>query len=271
MFGLMEAVRTDVLPLGEHLLPCRVYHGACNDRSLPLVLYLRGMGLCDRPRILANSVAATLVSAGAIVVEPDFGECEEVTFPQAFEQLFDLLSWLGSHRARIAGRKSPLIVAGEETGGSLAAGLALKARDQNSGMLGGQVLISPMLDASMATASFRSAAASQRDQWSEWWYRYLGGRYHPYGAPSLCSRMARLAPAAVLTAQDDPLRDESVEYARRLEAAGVAVHQYVFPAGTSWTTIYGAQSRERPAWQAGVRDALGNFFNEIGPRSIPRP
>ncbi|QND46007.1 alpha/beta hydrolase (plasmid) [Rhizobium lusitanum] len=218
-----------------------------------------------------SSVAATLVSAGATVVEPDFGGSEGIVFPQAFEQMFDLMCWLNSHRARVAGRKSPLIMAGEETGGGLAAGLALKARDQNSGMLDGQILISPLLDPSMATASFRGAEALQRDHWSEWWFRYLGGRYHPYGAPSLCSRMARLAPAAVLTAQDDPLRDEGVEYARRLETAGVAVHQHVFPAGTGWATICGAQSCERPAWQTSVRDALGNFFNEIAPRSIPRP
>lgn len=255
----------------EHLLPCRVHRGACIDSSLPLVLYLRGTGVCDPVRLSVNSVIATLVSAGATVVEPDFGGGEGIIFPQAFEQMFDLLSWLSSRRARVAGRKSPLIVAGVEAGGSLAAGLALKARDQNSDMLDGQVLISPLLDPLMATASFRRAGASQRDQWSEWWYRYLGGHYHPYAAPSLCSRMARAAPAAVLTAQDDPLRDETVEYAARLENAGVAVRRHVFPAGAGWTEIYGAQSCETPTWQAGVRDALGEFLDEIGSRAIPRP
>ncbi|MQB35178.1 alpha/beta hydrolase [Agrobacterium rhizogenes] len=267
----MAVVRTDALLLEEHLLPCRIHRGTCSNRWSPLIIYLRGTGLCDPEKILVNSVAATLVSAGATVVEPDFGGSEGIVFPQAFEQMFDLMCWLSSHRARIAGRKSPLIMAGEETGGALAAGLALKARDQNTDMLDGQILISPLLDPAMATASFRRASASQRERWSEWWYRYLGGRYHPYGAPSLCSRMARLAPAAVLTAQDDPLRDESVEYAGRLEKAGVAVRQHVFPAGTGWTTIHGAQSCERPAWQAVVRDTLGEFFNEIAPPSIPRP
>ncbi len=99
----------------------------------------------------------------------------------------------------------------------------------------------------MGTSSIRKAdGIGMRQRWTEGWSHYLsGGGCHPYAASCLCSRIAGVAPALVLTAEDDPLRDETLGYADRLKQAGVAVRRNVLPAGTGWPSLYGGKSERR--------------------------
>jgi acetyl esterase/lipase len=135
------------------------------------------------------------------------------------------------------------------------------------GKLDGQILISPLLDPFMGTKSFRKAEeAGMRERWTEGWNHYLGflgGVCHPYAAPCYCSRLAGVAPALVLTAEDDPLRDEGIGYGDRLKSAGVSVLQQVFPAGTGWPTIYGGRSDDTPRWPEKIRQSFSGFVQDI--------
>jgi acetyl esterase/lipase len=70
----------------------------------------------------------------------------------------------------------------------------------------------------------------------------------------------------LLTAEDDPLRDESMEYGGLLKKAGVSVNQQVLPAGTGWPTIYGGQSGDQPIWQEEIRQSFKGFVQEIRAR-----
>jgi acetyl esterase/lipase len=67
----------------------------------------------------------------------------------------------------------------------------------------------------------------------------------------------------VLTAEDDPLRDESMEYGSRLKAAGVRVRQQVLPAGTGWPTLYGGQSKDRASWQQDICCCFKSFVEDV--------
>lgn len=90
-----------------------------------------------------------------------------------------------------------------------------------------------------------------RQRWADGWSHYLsGGVCHPYAAPCLCSRLAGVAPALVMSAEDDPLRDEALGYADCLRAAGVKVRQHVLPAGAGWPEIYGGSEGETPGWSS---------------------
>jgi acetyl esterase/lipase len=134
-------------------------------------------------------------------------------------------------------------------------------------VLDGQVLISPLLDPFMGSKSFQCGGdSSMRERWSEGWNRYLGflgGVCHPYAAPRFCSRLGGLAPSLVITAEDDPLRDESLDYAGLLRKAGVSVQQHILPAGMGWTNIYGGQSDEEPIWQDKICQNFKDFVQEI--------
>ena len=171
----------------------------------------------------------------------------------------------------MVGEKSPLLVAGEEAGGNLAAALALMARDQQSPQLAGQILISPMLDPCLATRSIREAEAGAVGcKWADGWHQYLCSpdkAAHPYAAPLGSTRLAGLPPALVLTADDDPMRDESLSYARRLGDFGITVQQHVLRGPTGWPDALFESAHGDP-WAKAVREHFVEFFESLAAHSL---
>lgn len=145
------------------------------------------------------------------------------------------------------------------------------ARDRLGPPLAGQVLLSPMLDAGMATCSFRDAEAGPIGcKWADGWQAYLGTpdkAAHPYASPSCSSRLHGLPPALVMTGQDDPMRDEGLSYARRLQQAGVVTQTHTLDA-SGWPDALAGPSA---AWAARVRDAFAEFFAAVTPNLVPAP
>jgi acetyl esterase len=224
-------------------MPMRFYEPPVKGKAPPLVLYFGGGAFQqDEPAAKEAPIARALAENGAVVVEADYGGISENRFPDVLECSLAALRCLSSRRKQWGGAKSPLLIMGQEAGGNVAAGLALKARDQMPGQLNGQVLLSPMIDPSMSSVSIRGAdKIGMRERWSDGWMHYLRGfcgSSHPYAAPCQCSRLSAVAPALIVTSEDDPLRDETLIYAGRLGEAGVKVQQHVFPAGCGWAGIY---------------------------------
>jgi acetyl esterase len=214
----------------------RVFRGSLPPTAL--VLHLHGGSFLEDASNCRDAVARLLADAGAVVVSVDYPTGAEHPFPAALTASFAALQGLAAHRGVWAGRKAGLFVAGEESGGNLATALAMMARDQAEPALAGQILLSPMLDPSLATASVRGADAGPVGcRWADGWHGYLGKAdlaAHPYAAPSNASRLAGLPPALVLTTEDDPLRDEAMRYVRRLHEAGVATQSHLLPAPSGW-------------------------------------
>lgn len=232
-----------------------------------LVLHLHGGAFAPGGLAQGECVAQLAAQAGAVVVDVDYPAGPQHPFPAALRLLGSLLQALYRRRLRWAGRGARLFVAGEEAGGNLAAALALMARDQGGPPLAGQVLIGPMLNPCLGTSSLRTALAGSgaaECDWSRGWRDYLGACEqgdHPYAAPGAASRLAGLAPALLVTAADDPMRDETLAYARALQRAGVGVEQAVLPVATGWP----ASLQQRcmpvmPPWAEALRRALARFF-----------
>ncbi|WP_029619098.1 alpha/beta hydrolase fold domain-containing protein [Pseudorhizobium marinum] len=246
-------------------MPMRLYEPPVRQKAPPLVLYFRGGAFQqDEPADRETPIASALAASGAVVVEADYGSISRNMFPDAVDCGLAALRCLSSRRRQLGGVKSLILVAGEEAGGNVAAGLALKARDQMPGQLHGQVLLSPLIDPTMSSVSIRQAdTIGMRDRWSDGWMRYLRGfcgSTHPYAAPCLCSRLSAVAPALVVTSEDDPLHDEVVSYADRLGEAGVKVRQHVFPAGSGWNEIY---NEEGGAWMQALCVQFSLFVQDL--------
>lgn len=132
-----------------------------------------------------------------------------------------------------------------------------------------------MLDAAMATGSFRSAQAGAAGcKWADGWHAYLGApekACHPYATLLAASRLAGLPPALVLTAEDDPMRDESLLYAGRLRDSGVAVRTQTFPAPTQWPDALGRPAPTDGAWTAGLCAAFAAFLAVATPAPVASP
>ncbi|RCS23216.1 alpha/beta hydrolase [Phyllobacterium salinisoli] len=244
----------------------RVYRGKVAAKAPPLVLHLHGGAFLGGSAKCGHLVSTLLADAGAVVVAPDYCKAVKDPFPAALKFTYGLLGTMCKGRGQLASKKSALFVAGEEAGGNLAAGLALKARDVALGGLQGQILLSPMLDPSVATGSFRKTQAGEMNcKWADGWKHYLGfGACHPYATPGYSLRLAGVAPALVVTAEDDPMRDESMNYARRLREAGVSVHEHVLAGKTGWPNAYCDDTGVRPEWGETVRGFFTEFFRETG-------
>lgn len=215
------------------VMPARVYGQAGAKAGAPLVLHLHGGAFTSGTVDCGAIVAALMAEAGAIVVSADYPLAVGHPFPFPLTAAMAALIAVYRNRAAIASRAARLFVAGEEAGGNLAAGLAMMARDQKAPPLAGQILISPMLDPSLATASVRAAEAGACGcPWADGWKRYLGSAdkaAHPYAAPLASQRLAGLAPALLVSTTDHPMRDESVRYAGALGAAGVPTTLEILP------------------------------------------
>jgi acetyl esterase/lipase len=250
----------------------RVYRRAGIGPHAPVVLHLHGGSFVAGHLDSGRTVAALLAEAGAVVASVDYPLAPQHPFPQALVTAFDVLTHIARGGASFVGKRPRLYVAGEEAGGNIAAALALMARDQKTPLLLGQILLSPMVDPCMATCSVREAKAGPAGcQWADGWHQYLGTpdkAEHPYASPIGSSRLAGVAPALLVTATDDLLRDEALSYAHKLRESGVAVRQHVLAAPTGWPcALYHGADQAAP-WRAELCKCFTAFFADTSAGSL---
>lgn len=248
-------------------VPVRVY--GKRSGAAPVALYLHGGAFTGGSAEASTRMPALIAQSGAVAVSADYPLAPAHPFPHAAEAMFDVLGALQRCCAEWASRRSLLFVGGEEAGGNIAAAVALMARDRRM-PLAGQILVSPMLDPVMGTCSLRSADVGEAScPWAEGWRAYLASpdqAAHPYAAPINATRLSGVAPALVITAEDDPLRDESETYAYHLKSAGVRVQRELLPAPTNWPLALSTPANdvvEAAPWSGTVVGSLKNFFASV--------
>lgn len=209
-------------------LPIRVYHPA-PGHELPGVVFFHGggftLGDLDTHDGLARMIAD---GAGCAVVSVDYPRAPEHKFPAAPKAAYAATKWVAAHGAEIGVDSARIAVAGDSAGGNLATGVALMARDAGGPNLALQLLIYPDVDFRRSNRSIREFAGLygniSRD--TQFWFMdlYLNGeseKSDPLVSPLLSPDLRNLAPALIITAEYDALRDEGEEYGALLKAAGV--------------------------------------------------
>jgi acetyl esterase/lipase len=167
--------------------------------------------------------------ARCVVVSVDYRLAPEDPFPAAPDDCYAGLVWTVGHAGDLGIDPARVGVGGSSAGGALAAATALMARDRGGPVLAFQLLNYPVIDDRLDTPSMHAFDATPL--WTsgasaDMWVYYLGepqgrGEVSPYAAPGRAPDLSGLPPAYVLTAELDPLRDEGIDYARRLMAVGV--------------------------------------------------
>jgi acetyl esterase len=205
-------------------IPVRVYRPG--DEPAPVLAYFHGGGWVLGSVVTAHGVCATLARlAGCVVCSVDYRLAPEHVFPAALDDAWAVTTWAAAHAEELGGRPGALAVGGDSAGGNLAAVCALRARD--AGLpLALQVLVYAVLDADFETPSYREFADGYflTRLGMEWfWDQYVpeGDRFRPDASPLRAPDVSGVAPALVITAENDPLRDEGEAYARRLAESGV--------------------------------------------------
>lgn len=219
--------RTIPGPAGE--IPVRVYTPA-GEGPLPVVVYFHGGGfvlgdleVVDKPcRQLADAADAIVVSVG-------YRLAPEHRYPAAFDDCYAATEWVAANAGQLGADPSRLAVAGDSSGGNLAAAVALAARDRNGPSLSAQLLVYPVLDFDFTSDSYRRNGEGYiltRQAGTWFWGHYLGEQdpgADPCAFPARATSLAGLPPAYVATAEYDPLVDEGEAYASRLAEAAVPV------------------------------------------------
>ena len=252
----------------------RVYGVKRKGGDAPLVIHFHGGAFISGNLDSGEPMSTLLAEAGAVVVSVDYPLAPAHPFPQAVEAGYSVLEWAFRNRVKLAGPAPRIFLAGEEAGGNIAAAIALVARDRAHPPLAGQILVTPMLDPCVATASQREAMGPQTECiWSQGWQQYLQkpmDAEHPYAVPGQVQRLAGLPATLVMAGSDDPMRDEAQRYAQRLQAGGIAARFLMLEGRTGWpaSLTEEAVASEPCACADSVRAHLSQFLDpEVRPAS----
>ncbi|QFU92517.1 alpha/beta hydrolase [Amycolatopsis sp. YIM 10] len=212
-------------PHGE--IPLRSFRP--NDESrAPVLVYFHGGGMCMGSNHSFEPLARNLAHhSGATVVSVDYRLAPEAPPPAQFDDAYTATAWVAEHAGELDVDPDRLVVLGDSAGGTLAAAVALAARDREGPGIFGQVLIYPGLDRDMGARSMTECADAPilgRDD-----VLYLneladsgqGYPASPYRIPAYAADLSGLPPAIVVTGECDPIRDWGERYAERLRDAGV--------------------------------------------------
>ena len=172
-----------------------------------------------------------VVGSGQVGVFVEYTPLPSAKFPTQLEESYAALKWIAEHAGEFGADGNRIAIAGNSVGGNMTAALTLMAKDRKGPKIALQVLFIPATDASVDTDSYHEFGTGRflaRSFMAYGWDLYAPDektRNNPYVSPLRASReeLEGLPPALVITAENDPLRDEGEAYARKLKEAGVSV------------------------------------------------
>jgi acetyl esterase len=198
----------------------------------PVLLFIHGgvwiAGNFENHKRLVRDL---VVGSGAAAVFVEYTPIPDAVFPTQVEQNYAAAQWVAEHGSEIGVDGSRIAVAGNSVGGDMSAALALMAKDRGGPNIRLQVLLIPATDTNFETESYRDFGTGRflaRAFMQFGWNIYAPdekSRNNPYAVPMRASieQLRELPPALIITAENDPLRDEGEAYARKLMDAGVPV------------------------------------------------
>ena len=210
-------------------VPVRIYRAeGTAATAAPCLVWYHGGGWVIGDLASADTTARKLANrTGAVVVSVDYRLAPEHRFPAAADDCLAVLEAVVGDVAALGIDPQRVAIGGDSAGGNLSAVVAIAARD--SGIdLRHQLLVYPVTDLTMSHASYTANGEGYlltTDGMAWFIAHYLGDHEpkDPKASPLYTDRVAGVAPATVITAEFDPLRDEGAAYADRLRDEGVAV------------------------------------------------
>ncbi|MNH84292.1 Carboxylesterase NlhH [compost metagenome] len=198
--------------------PIRRYRPA-HLTTKTVLLYLHGGGFVVGSLESHHAICAEIAEfAQAELISVDYRLAPEHVWPVQTDDCYGVLK-------QLIGQGSKIVVIGDSAGGNLAAGLSLRARDENLPGIIGQVLIYPALGGDLISGSYREMANAPGLTTADVaYYRAVlkAPEIEPVAHPLLSSDLSGLPPAYITVAHFDPLRDDGRLYAARLNQWGVS-------------------------------------------------
>jgi acetyl esterase len=211
-------------------VPIRIYRPALDSELRGCLVFFHGggwvVGNIDRYDAQLSQISR---KANTVVVSVNYQKAPENSFPIPFDDCFTTLEWVFENAENLKIDTTKIGVAGDSAGGNLAAAVALKARDEGNIELSYQILLYPCLSLDFESNSFREYSDGYgltRENMMWFWQKYIDfekDSLNPYAVPASAKSLSGVAPAIVVTAEFDPLTDDSRSYIQRLEQEKVEV------------------------------------------------
>jgi acetyl esterase len=209
-------------------IPLRKYRGLGTSGKLPALIFMHGGGFCIGDRDTHDYVCRKIANhAGCAVISVEYRLAPEHKFPAAIEDCAAAVSWVAKKAQMLGLDAARLAVGGDSAGGNVSAVMAHMARDGDLPHLRFQMLLYPSVEMSMRHASYHRdfsclpLNAEAVRYFHNHYLRDASDQADWRASPLRASVFKGLAPAFILTAGYDPLRDEGAEYAHLLEESDV--------------------------------------------------
>lgn len=229
----MSSIRDVTVQSEGRAVPVRIYR-PIGDGSGTLV-FLHGGGWTLGTLDSADDICRNLADRGeCLVVSVDYRLAPEHPFPAALDDSWAVLRWVDRYSDTLGDDRGNIGLAGTSAGGNLAAATAMLAREREIDV-SGQYLLYPITDHRFDTESYETYADSpllSRGDMKWFWDNYLRSpidAHHPYASVLRATDIRKVAPATVLTAGIDVLRDEGVAYAEKLSELGIEFDHQHYP------------------------------------------
>ncbi|MFT0474617.1 alpha/beta hydrolase [Pseudomonas antarctica] len=202
------------------------------SQGWPCLLYMHGGGWAVGGLDSHDFICFELANAlQVLVIAIDYRLAPEHPFPAAYEDCRAVWQAIQAGQGPHTINRQRLVVMGDSAGGNLAAALCLGLRDDGLPLPQAQVLIYPGLGGAADLPSRRDCRHAPLLSTADtdcYLALYLRGAGKPsaYAMPLLAERFSDLPKALIAVAQFDPLRDDGMVYAERLQAAGVEAVLY---------------------------------------------
>jgi acetyl esterase len=228
-----QILNLQIIGLDGNMLPLRIFIPD-TSKALPVIIYFHRGGFVFGNNDEADPVCRKIANhLQCIVVSVEYRLAPEHPFPKPLEDCYLATQWIAEHICHYGGDAKNLIVCGESAGGNLAAAVALMARDKQGPQLSAQLLIYPVITASIQDDVYDNSQDQYfltKDRMKFFWSMYLPPKHekNPYASLDCGTDFSGLPPALIITAEHDPLRHEAEQYAEKLIQAGVPVVQCCF-------------------------------------------
>ena len=215
------------LSIKEREVRIRVFNPFDDSTKRKIIIYIHGGGwVIGSVESYTKTCIEMAKITNRIVVSIDYRLAPEYPFPAGFDDCYDTVNLLMNNLNDIGLKREDICLMGDSAGGNLAAAISIRAKKTKDFVIKEQILIYPALQSDYSNnTKYKSVIEKGRDyiltqkQLQDYMSLYVSNKdlNNPYVAP-LKVKFPFFQPRTLLiTADNDPLRDEGKCYARKLK------------------------------------------------------
>ncbi|MGW9213843.1 family 1 glycosylhydrolase [Embleya sp. NPDC055664] len=275
-------VTEHTVPVADGEIAVRVWRPRNPQTPVPAYFFLHGggwvLGNLDTAEAECGPVASLVPCA---VVHVDYRLAPEHPFPTPLDDCLTAYAWLLEHADELGIDPNLVAIGGASAGGNLAAAMCLALRDRGLPQPSLQVLdaapfdLTPMPDPVAAGEPARPGlSVAEFNMFARHYVPEAEAAVNPLVSPLRAADLSGLAPALVVVAEYDPLRDQAEDYLAALRAAdvpaaGIRVLGHIHGGWVVPATVTHTLVNEMRA--AALRHAFaGTLVGPLTPRLIDR-